>query len=238
MKKVNIAISVIILIIFPLFLVCSENEKISNEMQEITGKETPREAANAAIEALQKLTNEENFQNLGFNSLKEVKELEVGDPIPLKGIAYNKLLNFEEGSPINTLFEKNKQFVFPLLFNEQVKTTVTVIKTDQGWVFNNFGGTIYTEIITNKRIFSGWPDTLDVNIEDMNIISIPGLNIEMVGFNINNDWWLIPTFDNPKIKVKQYSKLPAKELMPVIKSYAIEFENEYGDQIKEKRLVK
>lgn len=187
---------------------------------------TPDEAARKALESLPQLITEANYQSMGFSSLDEVKSAQLGAAVPRRTVSYDALLSMQPGATLSSLFTKDEQFVYPLKVGGAVKSTVSVSKRGEDWQISAIGDSFLAGMLSS---------TTGENLE---LISIPGLNLDFTAIRQGEDWILIPAQDNPKLNLAKGREVNASAALPAISQYAKEFDKQYGEQIRSRKLVR
>ena len=186
---------------------------------------TPDEAARKVIESLPQLVTAANFRSMGFSSLDEVKTARLGTPVPRRTVSYEQLLNYKDGTPVNSLFAGEDQMVYPIQAGDQVRTTAAISRRGDDWHISSVGDAYLAPVFA----------TAGSNFE---IVSIPGLNLEFAGIRQGDEWTLIPVENYPQLQFNRGARLESKQAMVVIAAHAREFDKLYGDQLRKRRLVK
>lgn len=207
---------------------CSAGSQTANSAA--NAMQTADEAAQKVIASLPQLINESNFRTMGFTSLDEVKSARLGISIQKRQIAYQTMVGYKEGSSIDQLFatEAPAVRVFPIQAGDAVRATATVSQQGNTWRISSIGDTRLAELFTA----AGGDRT------SLELVSIPGLNLEFGSIRRNGQTLLIPAQDVPETSLVKGQAINATEAIPQIAAYARDFDRKYGEQIRNKKLVR
>ena len=97
------------------------------------------EAARKALETLPAMVTAENFSGMGFSSVEEARTATLGTPVPLRTVGYNKLLEYKAGTPLEQLFDKPEQVIYPVMVGQAVRTSIVVAQQGDGWRIGSVG---------------------------------------------------------------------------------------------------
>jgi len=202
-----------------------------NGPSQVTGSaansmKTPDEAARKALESLPRLITEANYQSMNFSSLDEVKSTQLGAAVPRHTISYDALLSMQPGATFSSLFTKDEQFVYPLKVGDAIKSTVSVSKRGEDWQISAIGDSFLAGMLSS---------TTGENLE---LIAIPGLSLDFGAIRQGEDWTLIPAQDYSQLHLTKGTAVKASAALPSISQYAKEFDKQYGEQIRSRKLVR
>lgn len=186
---------------------------------------TAEEAARKAIQSLPQLITEANYRSMGFRSLDEVKSAQLGTASQRRTVSYDQLLKYQPGASLRSFFAGEEQVVYPVQVGGQARTTLAVSRRGNNWLISSIGDAYLAELF----------DTAGPSFE---IISIPGLNMEFAGIAQGEEWTLIPAQDYPQLQLTRGSRVESATALPLIAAYAQEFDKQYGEQLRRRRLVK
>lgn len=200
------------------------NEGAANAMQ------TADEAAQKVIASLPQLINESNYRTMGFASLDEVKSARLGTSVQKRQIAYQTMVGYKDGSSIDQLFVTGAPAVrvFPIQVGDSVRATASVSQQDSSWRIGSIGDTPIAELFT----------AAGADRSSLELVSIPGLNLEFGSIRRNGQAMLIPAQDVPETQIVKGRAINVVEAVPQIAAYARDFDRKYGEQIRNKKLVR
>jgi hypothetical protein len=201
--------------------ISSQSSAAANSMK------TADEAARKVMMSLSQLVTEANYKGLGFKSLEEVKTAQLGTGVKRRVVSYQQLLKYQPGIPFSQLFTNEEQVIYPIQVAETVRTTVSVSKRGDSWQISTLGDPQLASVLPG----SGQSQAA------LQIISIPGLNLEFAGTQQGDDWILIPVQDFPQLKFTKGRAVGTKVALPTLSNYAKEFDRQYGEQLRNRKLV-
>jgi hypothetical protein len=172
----------------------------------------PQEAATNALGVLQKLVNEQNYKNMGFQSLDEVKQAQLGQPIAVYNLGLDKLKSYQAGEDPNSLLTPSAETIYPVTVSGGVRTGVTIVHKEQGYEPSSFGN---ADIV--KRL-SGYRQ----NESDF-AVRIPAFNMYFIARRVETRVVLVPIVSDPRLKVQAGEATPLEvvvdQLRPYVNSY-------------------
>jgi hypothetical protein len=175
----------------------------------------PEEAATTAIGVLQKLVNEQNFRELGFDSVDQVKQAQPGQPFNVFKIGLEQLKGYKAEADPNGLLAQSPKTLYPVVVNGQVKSSFTVNHRESGYQASSFGNAAIIKSLSQYRQ-SG------VVGNDF-VVRVPAFNMYYLGRRIENRLLLVPIIDDPRLKLKPGEAVPAQtvieQLVPLAKEY-------------------
>ena len=96
-------------------------------------------AAKEGIKDFAELATESNFGNFGFESLEEIKKIELGHPLPVVMVRLDDLKKFEAGDdPYKLLYALNK-VVYPVLVDGKVRSGIVLQQQKGAWAAATYG---------------------------------------------------------------------------------------------------
>ncbi len=113
---------------------------------------------------------------------------------------------------------------------EAVATIVEVSRDDQGWRVVGLAGKDVADDLTVVRRTTG-----DTEPYAITLYEIPNLQARVYGVRKNGSETLFTTYRN---RFSLGKGVTAAVLIPVLKADALEFRRQYGDTLKQKRLVR
>lgn len=186
------------------------------------GKETPKppspqpgQAASDGLGVLQKLVNDQNYRAMGFDSLDEVKQAQLGQAFSVSNIGLDQLKRFETGANANSLLSKSSETIYPVAVNGQVKSSITIVQKGDGYQPASFGN---AEIIKSlSRYRQGEAAANDF------VVRVLALNMYFLGRQIDSRLFLTPIVDDPRLKLRPGEAVPAEivvqQLVPLANAY-------------------
>jgi len=207
-------------------LVCVAGAKA----QDRTMSPAEREVAQLGMRDLLSLVDEQNVSLLGFRSIDEAKSASLGAPIARRLIGYDQLLASQPGAPLSSLYVPPEQRVYPVQAGGTIRCVIQMSQRDGRWVLSSIGDAYLGEALRDALRVQPPGSTLI-------LISIPGLNIELVGFERGTGLTLLPVRDYPEAKLTRMTAVESNVFVPAIAAYARDFEQRHGSLIRQRRLT-
>lgn len=235
-----------LLTIFGLFFVYScgkQEQKIkdgtTNQNMSTNNFKSPDDAAKKSLEDLKQLVKEDNFKEMGFGSVDEVKSLELGVPIAVNEISFEQLLNYNNEIKAEQMIKTSDKIIFPLISKGIIKSATTTVNSKGNWIIGSIGDA-YLPVSFNyakETIMKQYKDTSVKKVE-AKLISIPSLNMDFAGMQTNNGWILTPLMDYPEANLTKERYIEAEKLMPLLSEYAKIIQKKYTKDLKDKKIVR
>jgi hypothetical protein len=176
----------------------------------------PEEAAVLAIHVLRKLVDTENFKMLGFETLEEVNQAKLGPPLAVFNIGLEQLKGYKSGQDVASLLTKTSESVYPVLVNDQVRSSVTIVRREGGYEPSSFGN---ADVV--KRLMMALRKTESGTAAF--IVRVPALNVYFLGSGAGGEIRLAPIIDDPRIELRAGEARPAgailNQLVPLALAY-------------------
>ncbi|HVW76539.1 MAG TPA: hypothetical protein VHB45_02925 [Alloacidobacterium sp.] len=168
----------------------------------------PQEAATNAIGVLQKLVNEQNYKSLGFQSLDEVKQAQLGQPMEVFNIGLDKIKSYQAGEDPNQLLTASAETIYPVTVSNAVRTGVTIVHKERGYEPSSFGN---ADIV--KRLSAYRQTTADF------VARIPAFNMYFIGRHVDTRVVLVPIVSDPRLKVQAGEATPLEVVIDQLRPY-------------------
>jgi hypothetical protein len=98
-----------------------------------------RAPAEQALKQLAQLVNMENFKTLGFDTLEEVKDAELGRPLPIIMVRLDELREYKKGDDPYKLLHPIPKVMYAVNVKGATRCGVEVQKRDGKWESSSFG---------------------------------------------------------------------------------------------------
>jgi hypothetical protein len=171
-------------------------------------------AASDAIGVLRQLVTEQNYAAMGFGSLAEVKEAQVGAPLAVSNVGLEALRGYATGSDPATLLTPSAETVYPVTVGGTVKSSITLVKSERGYAASSFGNAGIAQAIARVRGEAG-PDAF--------IVRVPALQVWFIGRRGERGLMLTPIAADPRLQVESGRPVPADavfaQLVPLARAY-------------------
>jgi len=161
---------------------------------------------------LQKLVTEQNYRSLGFESLDEVKEAQLGQPMAVSNIALDKLKSYRQGTDANTLLAASPETIYPVTVRGSVRTSVTIVHKEAGYEPASFGNAEIVKALVRYRQPDAGPNEF--------VLRIPAFNMYYVARRVENRLTVIPIVEDPRVKAKAGEPIPVETLLDQLRPLA------------------
>lgn len=183
----------------------------------------PQTAASQGLDILKKMITPDNFKAMGFDSLDEVKSAALGEPLELFHVRLDQLREFKSEADPNQLLTNVGQMIYPVTVQEQARSSIVVAKEGETWKAVRFGGPGLIKMLAQVRKQSPPGATAAAAVSPSFLVQVPALNVYFLGSRSDQRLMLTPLLDDPALKFKAGTPLPAGEalaaLVPVAKAY-------------------
>ena len=170
---------------------------------------TAVEAAGTGLQVLPQLVTPETAKYLGFDTASEATVAKVDTESPWKEFVVDagELKSTFLMNSVEPLLTETSNIIFPITVNEQVKSSLTVTKTHNGWKTTAWGSpNLIRGLTRNKTSATSF------------LVSIPQFNLYFVG-NHNADGKLTLTSIKavPQFKFEKDKTLLATEVFAILR---------------------
>lgn len=177
-------------------------------------------AAEQALGTLALLVTKENRQQMGFDSVEEVRAATLGVPLPEFMVRLDELQKFHEGEDPSRLLHSTGRLTFPVLVQGRTRSSVTLGRGEKGWEAVSYGGPNYIRLLAEERgrLMEKEGRSADEYLE----VRVPALNLSFLGARKEGRLFLTPLFEDPRFPLKKGATLPAEEVFKAIQPAARE----------------
>lgn len=150
----------------------------------------PQRAANEALDLLKGVVDEETYRDAGFDSLEQASRAELGTPIEVYVVGLDQLKGWSERDDANALILKNKsvEAVYPVMIGNQVKSTVSIFKTEGGYRPATFGDAEIANALARYR-----------RSDAAFIVRVPVAGTYFIGQKSDNEVYLTPVYEMARL---------------------------------------
>ena len=174
-------------------------------------------AATASLAAFRKLVNNQNYRDLGFESAEEVGSSTLGTPLPVVFVRLDQLREYREGTDLNDILGQSNQINFPVLAQDQVRSSVVVEQVNGRWKMGTLGNGALAKQVAALR----GGQTVAGSSTQQALVHFGALGIYLLGERTDNKWTLKSLTDNPDLNLAAGRAAPAEEvfmrLVPIAK---------------------
>lgn len=219
-----------LLLLSALTLACKKRETaMSNDQDRPQSFPTAEEAVNKAKADLLTVLRSAKGVNLGVDSAA-LERAQPAKAVSRVELDFAKLLAADSSADMGSLVKEERNSVVPLVADDQVATIVEVSRDAAGWRVIGLAGRDIAADLSAVRRAAG-----DSGQADITLYEVPNLQARVYGVKRDGKETLYVDYRD-RFTVKQ--GVSAAALIPVLKAEAIAFQRQYGDSLKEHRLVR
>ncbi len=177
-----------------------------------------REAASRSLRLISALAQDPVAPKLGFRHPDEVRQVELGKPIPVFTLNLDEIQSYEEGDDPSELLSRSGKMYFPVLVAGEVRTSVTVEEDDGAWEMTSIGQSHLSEtlvLMCNEVEGTYGGPTF--------VAHIPALYQMFVVYGLGEDRRFVPVYANRLLKIVARQIRPSRELFKLLRGHAREF---------------
>jgi hypothetical protein len=175
----------------------------------------PQEAATNALGVLQKLVTEQNFKGLGFDSVDEVKNAQLGQPLQVFTIGLDKLKGTTTAAEAASVLAPSPETIYPVTVQGAVRSSVTIMHKQEGYAPASFGNAEVIKALSRLRRPEAGANEF--------VLRIPAFNMYFLARRVENQVMAVPIADDPRIKVKAGEAVPLPTLLEALRPIANEY---------------
>ena len=172
------------------------------------------QAAANALDTLRALVTEQNYKNLGFDSVSEVKNAALGAPLPVYEIGLDRLKGYEAGQDGNALLTPTEEILYPVAVGGETRSSVSVVKKERGYVPSSFGK---ASIAKGLARFRGQDTAATFAVH------IPILGLYFLGRRIEGRLMVTPVVESTRPPLRAGAIVPIEEIVkaigPLLRAY-------------------
>lgn len=155
-------------------------------------------AAQHGLATLRQLVNAGNYASLGFDSLDEVRQATLGEPLQVYRVQLDALRAFTDKTDPETLLVDIRRNLYPVKVGDRVATSIFVTGSREGWRASELGNAAVARLISRYR--HGASDF---------VVHVPALKSWFVADRVEGKLMLTPVMDDPRTKLRAGETVPA-----------------------------
>lgn len=175
--------------------------------------EDPDEAAQKSLEAFKAVVSEEDFAALGFQSLEEVADAQLGEPLQVSMVPLDRLKEFTQETDPNELLQDGNRVIYPVTVGEEVRSSLEIGPIGGGWQGTTFGSPELIRPLAEQRGGTG----------DF-VVWVPALNMYFMAVRDGEQLILTPAFDYPEANLVTGRTQSASDVFAAIQPLAASHE--------------
>jgi hypothetical protein len=158
-----------------------------------------------------------------------LEKTEGGNEVRHVELSFDKLLIADSTGDLDKLIGSEMNTVIPLISNNNVATIVELNKSDKGWKIASLAGKEIADDLNTIRSAVGDSG------QSITIYNVPNLQTKVYGVK-KGGAELFYTNYGGQFSMRQGVKI--SDLLPALKNAAQRFQKEFGDKIKQQKLVR
>ena len=171
-----------------------------------------QDAAQAGLKTMQSLVRTENFQGLGFSSMDQVNNAQLGDPLKVYRVPLDTLTAYKGDANAFGLLQDAHKMIYPLTVDQQVISSLSATQKDDGWRATEFGNSALTRALAAHRAS-----------KDDFVVWVPALKIYFTARGEGEKLTLTTIMDDPRFDFKAGQEIPASKVFTVLQKSASEY---------------
>lgn len=163
-----------------------------------------------SLSAFQSVVTSKNYQQMGFKSAGEVKSARLGVPLPVFMVRLDDLRAYKSGIDPHTLLRDLDRVVFPVLVNDEVRSSVTIEKRNGRWQGTGFGAPKFALAFESARQVSASANSVPPLAHAM--VHVAALNRHYLAHRSNGRLMLTTIADDPILRLRAGRTIPADQI--------------------------
>jgi hypothetical protein len=174
---------------------------------ELQDREAADKAAAQSLKTLRKLITEQNYKQMGFESLEEAQNAALDNAIQDYAVDLASLKEFRTGDDPGKLLLRTRSLVYPVLVNGEVRTSITIAYRDKAWEAQSFGRSNFIKLLADR--LAAQSKTQNLTRRDFFIVRVPAFNLVFLGYRMNRKFMLLPILHSPEYGISAGIPTPA-----------------------------
>jgi hypothetical protein len=167
---------------------------------------TSEEAVSQGLATMRELAGTAMAGAIGFSGPDEVARAQPAPAFPVYFVSLNALKTYQAGTPSASLFRELPDSVVPLVVDGQVKSSMTITRSDRGFTATAFGDSARARLAVEART-RGAGDF---------IVRVPALGFEFIGRRADGQIMLTAMSADPRLRVAQGQAVPAEAVLQLL----------------------
>lgn len=167
-------------------------------------------AGQAALRVFTRLITRDNYRDMGFESVAEVRSATLGAQLPEYMIRLDELQRFQAGQAPESLLHATERVTWLVLVNGRTRSSVTLSRGSGGWGAVGYGAPHYSRIVDSVlALLASRPGGGGQYIE----VLVPALNTTFLGSVQAGQLFFTPVLTDQRFKFQSGSTLPAAQAL-------------------------
>ena len=178
-------------------------------MSEGASSGSSQDAAQAGLVVLRSLVTESNFQGLGFSSVDQAKNAQLGEPLNLFSVRLDSLNAYKGDANAFGLLQDAHKVIYPVTADQQVVSSMSVTQRGDGWRATDFGNAALTKALVAHR-----------QSKDDFVVWVPAMKIYFSARGSGESLMFTPIMDDPRFGFQAGEGIPASRAFAVLQKFA------------------
>lgn len=234
MKKIVIIAPLVVLVIFFAATACNQLGNHNGQMKKdtsITVYSSTTEAALRAKSDLLRVLRMSKSVDLGISDTSSLAAAVPGPEIRHFVVGFEKLLAADSTASLAALVNDERNTIVPLVHKKQVVTVVALRQQENKWIVASLAGKSITHYLNTLTSIVG----NDTSMTNTNIILYEVANLNAKIFVVSSGKRMLIFTDYNSFSIRQPVSEPT--LISSLKQSALRFQQKFGDQVKQQKLV-
>jgi hypothetical protein len=177
-----------------------------------------REQAQRSLAGLRSFVTPQTFQRLGFESVDEASRARIEPPIQIFMVRLDRLREYRPGENPADVLVRTNEIRFPLSVDGQVRSSVTLRRTNGRWEVARLGRPQLTKELSD--VIQRPAMATQVPREAFFEVNIPALSLDFVGRRADTRILLTPLVSEPQYELQAGETLDAGQVFERLAPFA------------------
>ncbi|HEY6925527.1 MAG TPA: hypothetical protein VI653_18760 [Steroidobacteraceae bacterium] len=167
-------------------------------------------AGRAALRVFTRLITRDNYRDMGFESIAEIRSATLGAQLPEYMIQLDELQHFQAGQAPESLLHSTGRVTWLVLVSGRTRSSMTLSRGSRGWGAVGYGAPHHARIVDSVlALLASRPGGGGQYRE----VLVPALNTTFLGSVQAGQLFLTPVLSDQRFKFQSGSTLPAAQAL-------------------------
>jgi hypothetical protein len=190
---------------------------------ELQSREAADKAAAQSLKTFRKLISEQNYKQMGFESLEEAQNATLDNAIQDYAVDLASLKEYRSGDDPTKLLLQTRSLVYPVLVNGEVRTSMTIAYRERVWKAQSFGRSNFMRLVANQ--LAAQSKTQNLTRNDFFIVRVPAFNLIFLGFRVDRKFMLSPVINSTEYDLSAGTPMPADIVLTKLRTAARSYDD-------------
>lgn len=183
-------------------------------------KEIQTAASEGLVNFSKVIAKQNNYREMGFESPNELGKMALGEPLQIFMIPLDELKKYKQGQDVFGMLRGGNHVLYPVLVNNQIRSSVTVAEKDKRWKAVSFGSPLIVKMLDKTRMDSR--EITKLPSVSYFVVEVPALNLFFIAYRDGVEMLFTPVMDDEKYGFKSGGSMPAGKVLTAIVPAAVE----------------